>query len=81
MRIKLVAKKNKFINRPGEPKLKILTRGKTYNVEEIETYSSHHRYRVEAESTWTFWFTKGELKELFISLQTSRSKRIEQLGI
>jgi hypothetical protein len=80
MRIKLVAKKNKFINRPGESKLKILTRGKTYNVEEMNTYSSH-RYRVEAESTWTFWFTKEELKELFISLQTSRSKRIEQLGI
>lgn len=80
MRIKLVAKKNKFINRPGEPKLKILTRGKTYNVEKIET-SSTHRYRVEVESNWTFWYNKKELKELFTTLQTSRSKRIEQLGI
>lgn len=80
MRIKLVAKKNKFINRPGEPKLKILTRGKTYNAEEIKTYSSH-RYRVEVESTFTFWYSKEELKKNFITLQTSRSKKIEQLGI
>ena len=78
--MKVVAKKNKFINRRGTKKLKILTAGEVYNIEEIDV-GHIHRYKVICESGWTFWYSSTEFKNLFITLQSSRSKKIEQLGI
>jgi hypothetical protein len=78
--MKVVAKKNKFINRRGTKKLKILTAGKVYNIEEIHV-GHIHRYKVICESGWTFWYSSTEVKNLFITLQSSRSKKINTLGI
>ena len=82
--MKVVAKKNKFINRRGTKKLKILTAGKVYNIEEVDVghrSGIFHRYKVICESGWTFWYSSTEVKNLFITLQSSRSKKINTLGI
>jgi hypothetical protein len=80
--MKVVAKKNKFINRRGTKKLKILTAGKVYNIEEIDVrYNIIHGYKVICELGWTFWYSSTEFKNLFITLQSSRSKKINTLGI
>ena len=84
-KIKVVAKKNKFINLKGKSKSKIITGGKTYFAEKISISPNNifgiFRYKVKCDSDWSFWYSEFELKELFFDVNVSRNNKLNDLGI
>jgi hypothetical protein len=74
--MKVISKKNRFQNIPGKPKVKILTKDKSYNV---LVPSSYKRLK-------DYYFVENDIGEitrhsssLFKSVQSNRNSKINEL--
>jgi hypothetical protein len=71
--MKVISKKNRYQNTPGKPKVKILTKDKSYNVFASSLYTTD--YFVENDI--------GEItrhsNSLFKSVQSNRNSKINEL--
>jgi hypothetical protein len=84
--MKLIAKKDLFINNKGAKKTRVFKKGNIYTIENVlsHTLNNSHpwkSYKVTDDTGGSYWYDESEIKKLFSNLNRSRDNKLEELGI